>query len=362
MTLTHPDYLILGIGAAILIAAGLLSQARRRRRLAAFLGGRSAGRRLAGRDLHRLPLGRIALLGLAAAGIATAAAEPRIERETIEEPDPLPVQRVMFAIDISASMQAADTRPTRLGAAMERVRQIMAARPEAEYGVLLFAGQTYPLAQPTGDHVALEYLIQGITPTIASAWDPGSTASLGIDRAARLVMAPADSNAIPAIIVISDGEFGERMSSVVAAVEAAREAGIAVHAMGAGTARGSGMSLTAGDYQLGGPVLTEDGEPAFSRMREETLREIASAGGGLYAHATDDAAIQALIDVLEPETRPLVEAGDAPLADRFDLANLLIVLALGLVLLESLLDVRIPGIWRPFRRPRSLRPTPGGAI
>ena len=120
---------------------------------------------------------------------------------------------------------------------------------------------------------------------------------------------------------------------------AAAGRGIRISAVGVGTAEGSGVVMPTAAYQLGGPVLDESGAPAISRMNEALLESAVRAGGGRYVHVADDGALADFEDSL----RRREAAG--PWWGRYDLAFLLILVALGGVLIESLLDVRLPG-WR----------------
>ena len=65
MRFLQPDFLMWGAALALLVGLGWWMHARRRRRLAEFLGGRRAATRLARANLYRLQVERVLLLGLA---------------------------------------------------------------------------------------------------------------------------------------------------------------------------------------------------------------------------------------------------------------------------------------------------------
>ncbi len=316
--------------------------------------------RLSRSDLSRRGMGRAVLLGLAGLALATAAAGPR----WLEAPEPVaPVSDVVLAIDVSASMQARDEDPDRLAQAVAVADRMLDALDGQEVGLLIFAGKTYPLAPPTLDHDALRFLLRGITPTTATAYDPGTLLSLAITDAVSLLQStPADSSAAAAaqppagrklVLLIGDGDTGEPDAPVGSAVRAARDGGVTIHTVGVGTERGAGMSLASGAYQQGGPVLDAGGAPARSRLREPLLRQIASSGGGRYALADspDDLAalesdLRALAQLPAPDVAP-----DLPPWTRYDVPFLLGVLALALVAVESLLGASLTGL--VARRPRA---------
>jgi Ca-activated chloride channel family protein len=335
MTFTHPGFLPVGIALAMLVVLTLWLHARRRRRLAMFLGGSRAVRRLSRSDLYRLRLERMLLLALATLAVAGAAAEPRWQ----DAEQTMPARSVVIALDVSASMQASDVSPTRLARAVEVAGQLVETLGTDRVGLLLFAGSAYPLASPTPQSAVLQYFLSGVTPTMASAHDPGTLLSVGIREAAALWTTPPEPDEERSIVLISDGDAGEDEGAVVTEALAAAGRGIRIYVVGVGTEEGSGMVMPTATYQLGGPVLEASGAPAVSKLNEDLLESVVRAGGGRYVHAADDGALEDFKDSL----RIRVAAG--PWWSRYDVAYLLILAALGGLLIESMLDVRLPG-WR----------------
>jgi Ca-activated chloride channel family protein len=353
--LSFADLSLLWLGGALtaLALVGVWSHGRRRRKLAEFLGGSRALVRVSRADLSGLRLGRAALLGLAGICLAVAAAGPVWIEPPAREPPPL--DALVLAIDVSASMQATDVEPTRLARAIEAARAVVAAAEGQEVGLVVFAGTTYPIAPPTLDHEALGFMLEGISPTMASAYDPGTLVSLAIGESVALLEAWQDSTSGRGrrrVLVISDGDDGENDRAVVAALDSARAAGVEVHAIGVGTERGAGMSLPAGTYQLGGPVTTASGGRAVSRLRESTLRDLANRGGGRYAHVDADADVRAMHAAISAPTTPAQAPGDdvRPAWTRYDLPFVLGLVALALLALESLLDASLPRLPTPRAR------------
>lgn len=343
VTFANPLYLQLGAGLVLLVVVGLWSHMRRRRKLAAFLGGARAASRLSGTSLYRPRLERALLLSGAAVAVALAAAGPVLpDREPPPPPAP-PVREVVFAIDVSASMQAADERPTRLGRAAAIVAELLPSLEDDRVGLVLFSGTAYPIAPPTHDREAFRYFLSGVVPTLASAWDPGSRPSVGIAEASRYLQDRPDSVTARMIVLLSDGEAGESTDAVRAAAAAAAAAGITVHSIGVGTSRGSGMTLSTGPYQLGGPVVTEDGTPVVSRFREGPLRELAAAGSGTFVVGSDEVGLAAFRTNLMRPAVPAIAVRPRTVLERYDPAVLFAALAILLLLAESILDVRLPG-------------------
>jgi Ca-activated chloride channel family protein len=357
--LTFTDASLLWIGATLtgLILLGVWSHGTRRRKLGTFLGGRRALLRLARTDLSGLRLGRALLLGLAGASLAVAAADPHwVEPPPPEAP---PVDRVVLAIDVSASMQATDVTPTRLARAVQVAGELLASLEGQEVGLMLFAGTSYEIATPTLDHPAVAFLLGGVVPTLASAYDPGTLLSAAVVDGMKMLDA-VDSTATAPIgrrrlVLIGDGDIGEAEDAVIEAAASATAAGVEVHTIGVGTDRGGPMSLPSGTYQLGGPVTTASGARAVSRMREPVLRDLAGSAGGLYAHADAAGDVDAIRDALLAPP-PLPQTPDAPAPPpgaRYDLPFTLGIAALILILMESLLDASLPRLRSPRALPRA---------
>jgi Ca-activated chloride channel family protein len=338
-----------------LILVGVWSHGTRRRKLATFLGGRPALVRLARTDLSGLRLGRAFLLGLAGVCLAVAAADPHwVEPPPPEAP---PLDRVVLAIDVSASMQATDVSPTRLARAVEMAHQLLGSLEGQEVGLMLFAGTAYPIAPPTLDHDALAFLLSGVVPTMASAYDPGTLLSVAVADGVAM-LETVDTASVPArvgrkrLVMIGDGDGDEIAAAVGEAASVAVAAGVDVYTIGVGTERGGPMSLPAGTYQLGGPVTNAAGQRAVSRMREPVLRDLSASAGGMYAHADDAGDVEAVVDALvapPPVVETPVEDAPPPWA-RYDLPFTLGVAALILIFMESLLDASLPRLFARRRQ------------
>ena len=357
VTFLDPWFLQVGVGLTALVLVGLWSHAGRRRRLADFIGGRRAVHRLSRSDLYRLRVERALLLGIGGLALGAAAAEPHWSGS----PELPPVKSVILGIDVSASMQAADVTPTRLARAVEVAGDLLDALEDHRVGLMLFAGTGYSIAPPTHDHQALRFLLEGVTPTIASAYDPGSLLSAGIEEGVSLLerQVPLAVDTVgPAvrtvaqegerlIVLITDGEAGETDEDVSRVVEVAVQAGIGIHTIGVGTEQGAGMIIPASAYQFGGPVLDVTGAPSTSRLREPPLRDVAAAGGGRFANARNGGQLRALTEELQASgsIREQNPDDETPGWARYNLPFLLGLGALVLILIESLLDMTLPERW-----------------
>ena len=314
MTFLYPWILRAGVAIASVVVAGTILHTQRRRRLASFIGGPRAAGRVSPSNLYRFPGVRSAVLVAAVASLSVSAAEPRRIDVPDRGPAP-PATSIILAVDVSASMQSTDVSPNRLAEAVRAADAILREAEGSRAGLILFAGKSYTLAPLTYDINAVRFLLEGVTPTIVSAQDPGSLLSVAIRSAVALLGSEAAGNE-QMVVVISDGESGESDPEVAVAVQEAAQMGASVHTIGVGTLRGGQMLLSGGNYPIASRVLDATGTPGVSRLQEALLQRISQIGGGTYAHSEDRGALRTVYRSLQPsafsQAQTRVETGADP--------------------------------------------------
>lgn len=189
MMFARPQWLALL--AAVPLAAWFVWLGARSRRLAAavFPGlGRGPGRGLK----NTLFLSGLACLCLAAAGPGGQSEPAR----------PAPVGRLslIVALDCSRSMLARDLPPDRLAAAKALVLEVLSRLPQAEVGLVGFAGRAWLACPLTRDRAGLALFLEGLSPAAAPLGGTSIPAAL---EASRLALAGAEAGAV---LLVSDGE------------------------------------------------------------------------------------------------------------------------------------------------------------
>lgn len=333
----NPAFLVLGIVAALLVWVGLVLQTRRRRRLAAHLGSVEEARRRGMARLRRPRLDRKLLLGLAVAFVAVAAAEP-----TPVTPPPAPAyvspEPLVIALDISASMQAEDVLPTRLGRAVQVARDVVEAAEGREVGLLVFAGKPYVLMPPTSDLAAVRFLLEGVSATIWSAYDPGSLIGPALHEAATLMNATRSPGSGGEVLLISDGDSAEAEDALAAVAGVLAERGIVLHAVGVGTAAGAPMTPTAGSSRQATARPDPSGPSDISRLDERLLRQLADRTGGRFAAADNAGEVARITGSITG--RSAAAEGRLPNLTPDDPSLTLAVAALLMLLLDGLIEAR----------------------
>jgi Ca-activated chloride channel family protein len=331
---------VLAGGLPLLAAAVVLLERRRRRDLDRFGDPRLLG------PVSALPArrGRAGGLALAAAGLGLATlalARPQLGRE------PLVLTRtgrdVVFALDLSRSMNAEDAAPSRLGAAKRAVRALLEASPGDRVALVVFGGSAFLQVPLTLDRAAFELFLDAADTDDVS--DPGTNLEQAL-RAAGSAFGPDSERRYRVAVVLSDGE--ELEGEGEAALEDLRQAGVRVFALGVGTPGGAPIPLRAGS-RLAGWHRDAAGEVVVSRLREDGLRRVAQATGGRYeawdggAGAGRLAAELAGLEKREISSRALVQR-----AERFQWP---LALAVAALLAGSLLERRAGGRGRGGSRP-----------
>jgi len=348
MTPTEPELLQIGLLLTLLVALGAWSRRRRLRRLQAFLGPGSALRRsrFQAPGIEGLRLGFL-LSGALALALALGAPSSTAMEESLPEEEP-PPSALLRAVDVSASRQSSDLEPTRLATAVELARSLVQSLDghPVRIGLLLFAGTPYPVLPPTTDHALVIQFLDGLTPTMASAHDPGTLLEAGISGAIAL-FGEAGAGEERTLLLLTDGETNEGEAALARGGEWLAEAGVALHLVGIGTVEGGEARMPQGPFQAGGLIRGPGGAPHRSRLQEAPLQLLAERAGGEYRRGVNAAeqaeVVRGLLTRLIPE-RP--EPSPIP-PPRRDPVPLLALASLLFLLLEGSIDLPLRGpAWR----------------
>jgi len=181
---------------------------------------------------------------------------------------------VFIALDISNSMYAQDIAPNRLERAKKFAENLVEKLKGERIGLILFAGGAYLQMPITTDYAAAQLFIRAASPDLAG------TQGTSIGDAIQLARSSfgEDNLSHKALIIITDGEDHETGATDAAAQ--ARGENIIQFTVGVGTAEGGFIPVSINgreDYKR-----DQSGQPVRTRLNEEMLKELASAGGGTY--------------------------------------------------------------------------------
>ncbi len=269
-----PIYMFIGWGVLIALVFLFLFAMRRRRKALDKLGNADIIKALmpeASSAKHYIKFG---LLGLTLFFLGIAWANPqwgtKLEKTTRKSSD------IYIALDLSQSMYVSDIAPNRLYRSRQFGKKLIEKLQGNRVGLILFAGNAHVHMPLTTDYAAAKDIyLESAHPGLIRTQGTSIAAALDL---ANLSFAETEENH-KAVIVISDGENHE--PAAVEAAQKAKENGILIFTVGAGTQEGGAIP----QRNNSGQIIEKrdpDGEIIRSKLNEELLTEVATAGGGEY--------------------------------------------------------------------------------
>ena len=181
---------------------------------------------------------------------------------------------VVFALDVSKSMLAEDIAPNRLEKSKQIISKIIDQLGSDRVGIIIYAGNAYPLLPITTDHAAAKMFLQNANPDLVSS--QGTAINEALDLAKTFYNNDEQTNRF--LIIISDGEDHQEESKQV--INMADE-GIKVYTIGVGTEIGGRIPLKI-NGSLIGYKKDRKGETVITQRKPDVLQEIAQSSEGSY--------------------------------------------------------------------------------
>ncbi len=182
---------------------------------------------------------------------------------------------IVFALDVSKSMLAEDIAPSRLDKAKQIITKIIDNLGSDRVGIIVYAGNSYPLLPITTDHAAAKMFLQNATPDMVSS--QGTAINEAIDKGITFFDDNEQTNRY--LFVVSDGE--DHGENTLSAVEKATKEGIKVYAIGVGTEKGGPIPIK-NDGTVVSYKKDSKGEVVITQLKPKILSKLASTGKGSY--------------------------------------------------------------------------------
>jgi len=187
---------------------------------------------------------------------------------------------IMVALDVSNSMLAQDIEPNRLERAKQAISKLVDKLGNDRIGMVVFAGNAYVQLPITTDHSAAKMFLSTISTKVVP------TQGTAIGEAIELAEQSFDDESHSrAIIVITDGETHE--DDAVKIADASSDKGIYVYTIGMGLPQGSPIPEVDKYGRQTGFKKDRQGNTVVTRLNEDMLQQIASAGNGTYVRANN---------------------------------------------------------------------------
>ncbi|MGE8064764.1 VWA domain-containing protein [Pseudomonas sp. NPDC089569] len=192
---------------------------------------------------------------------ALAAAGPTWEQDRpdfLENRAPL-----IFAIDLSPSMDATDVQPSRLEAAKHKLHDLIARRAGARNALIAYAGSAHLVLPATDDPALLDTFIQALGTELIDK--PGKDVGGVIDQAKRLLAAEKTPGTL---LLITDGADTSALTGLDKHLQ---DSDLQVLILAVGSEDG-GIIRNAG----GQTRTNSDGRPALGSFDQAALKQLAS--------------------------------------------------------------------------------------
>lgn len=191
---------------------------------------------------------------------------------------------LLIALDLSASMNVEDVKPSRLEKAKYEIGRLVDRLQGDRVGLVVFTGDAYLQAPMTLDYSALRMFLN-----ISSTEQmPSSTTdfSAAMETALQAFKSSEEdeqesSDAARVMLIVSDGE--DQGNSYDEALEALTAENVSIYTLGIGTRSGGTIPLyneQSGD--LIGYKRDSDGQVVTSKLQPDVLRSIADKNNGRY--------------------------------------------------------------------------------
>jgi len=227
---------------------------------------------------------------LAAAGPLIGTRVKPVERKGID---------LVFAVDVSVSMNAEDIKPTRLEKAKFEISQVIQRLKGDRVGIIVFAGSAHYFLPLTSDYEAARLFLDAIETSMIKTQGTVLSSALKTSIAAFT----DESEKFKVLVLVTDGEDHEGASIAIA--EKATKTGIVINTIGVGSTIGSLIPIER-NGQIAEYKKDKRGQLITTVLNESILREIADAGEGIFiridntTHGSEE--LLAAIDNMEKKT------------------------------------------------------------
>lgn len=254
---------------------------------------------------RRFRLYALILLIIAAAGPLIGTKVKPVERKGVD---------LIFAVDVSVSMNAEDVKPTRLEKAKFEISQVIKKLKGDRVGIIVFAGSAHYFLPLTGDYEAARLFLDAIETNMIKTQGTALSAALRTSISAF----PDESEKYKVLVLVTDGEDHE--GEAIDITEKAAKTGIVINAIGIGSVTGSLIPIS-NDGVIDEYKRNKKGELVTTTLNEQVLRDIADAGNGIYIRIDnqniDDKKLIDVVNNMEKKTFESLEY--AEFEDRYQI-------------------------------------------
>ena len=317
-------YLCIALLIPVLVYLGLMLW---RRRVQANFGNPELLEQLAPNHSTFKPILKLVVLLLSATFLIIALTNPKMgsKLKTMKRAG----VDVVFALDVSRSMDARDIAPSRLEKAKFLISNIIDQLGADRVGIIIYAGTAQSLLPITTDHAAAKMFLSGADANMLSS--QGTAIADALSMAATYYDNDEQTNRY--LLILSDGEDHE--SEVTSQAENLLKDGVRIYTMGVGTEKGAPIP----QFQFGNKMeykRDRDGEVVITKRNTEMLKELAEIGEGeFYDGNQTDTAVADFVEVIANADKKEFETKE--FSDYKDQFQWFLAIALALLFLDAIL-------------------------
>lgn len=195
---------------------------------------------------------------------------------------------VVIALDLSASMNATDLKPSRLQRARFKIKDLLARIPDAQVALIVYAADAFTVTPLTEDNDTVLDQLPVMTPEIMPV--QGSRADKALLKADQLLAQAGIAKGN--IVLVSDEVLPAQIAATASRL---RLDGRQISILAVGTEQGAPIP------QNGGLITDRQGNVVIAKTRQSDMRESAGLGGGSAVMITlDDTDVVSLVNDLQP--------------------------------------------------------------
>jgi Ca-activated chloride channel family protein len=192
-------------------------------------------------------------------------------------------REIYIVLDVSASMNCEDVRPSRMRKIKHELKDLLKTLKGDKVGIIAFTDNAYTQCPLTSDLRTVSLFLDLVQTEQFSQTGTNFRAGLGVALERLQTSRAGKRDVSQGIILISDGEdFGESYGSVV---DRLQDAYIKVFSVGIGTYEGAPVPKME-NGQMNGYIQTADGTNALSKLSDDHLKSLSNTFDTEYISLT----------------------------------------------------------------------------
>ena len=195
------------------------------------------------------------------------------------------LQERVLIVDLSYSMNARDTKPSRLERVHQKLQDILKQSADSQTALIVYAAAPYVISPLTDDVETIKSMLPSLSTDVVPA--QGSVTSAALLEGLELLRQSGSRQG--SLWLLTDSKPD---SAAMAAATEIRNAGYRLHVVGIGSREGAPIPAAAGGF-----VKDSNGDIVIARLEQPALKALAAATGGVYTKVTNtDADIDRLFN------------------------------------------------------------------